>query len=456
MDALLLHLDEELTNEREGHSYGRHYSPEDLAYLIQLYSLFYGRVAVPANFLTDSNDTPAVLRTLGMSEESVLCQEDGPFTIVWDKRRFPQDSFTELVQEIESGRLPDVGCRRLDISRETALLCDRYLSHKVRGRDRTRDRIASQLTTEVQNDESVRLLKEEVFSPNENWARLDNLADYAHLNESLDRIVDRVGTKHQGYGRNFFYTAFGYGVRPADQIEARRFADITEPLDRWHLRHAFLTGVDYASNTIKAKAAGRILRSDVAAILPVEYQLEVRRPHTDAMWMNDLAIKEEHRYLIDDLAILNMNWKQLKSLRDSPEYRYFAATLDAVGEGFQDGQAERVAAMASALDDYLKRIEVTLNPMRLAGDRTIELCRQIHLTQLGVSVLLEMALPGRHGLLGGALAVGKFYVELITGRRLEPVTDWLASKTTRRRPTRYTQGIQLGKDIKARFVDHGC
>ena len=106
MNGMLIHLDEELTNNRPGHSYDTTYRAADLALWINFYSLFFDRVLVPANFLTDSNLVHAVLDLLGASDPNSLIslpgfpEGDGPFQILWDEKRFPYSTFGEMLADI--------------------------------------------------------------------------------------------------------------------------------------------------------------------------------------------------------------------------------------------------------------------------------------------------------------------------------------------------------------------
>lgn len=77
VETLYLLLDEELTNGRFPRRLGKDnwgdYSVEDQAFWFQFYSLFYDRVYVPVNHLTDTDRALEFLNLLRISQDdSVL------------------------------------------------------------------------------------------------------------------------------------------------------------------------------------------------------------------------------------------------------------------------------------------------------------------------------------------------------------------------------------------------
>jgi len=444
MEALLIHLDEELTNNRPGHSYRASYTARDLAFWTQFYCLFCDSLMVPANFLTDSNLTPAVLHELRVNErDCALRSVNGSFQIFWDENRFPYASFTDLVRAMESEQLTDVSLRSIKEARLTAALCDKYLNQQI---------IRKRVDVQVDYDASVRLLRTTVFDPNHNAAL--EPATLPRLQECLDRIVDRGG--RTGYGRDFFYQVFGYGRTQEHRGLAGQFADVVG--DYEDLRHAFLTGVDYASNTIKAECASRATGGRISVLLPVEYQHVFRRPHVDAVWRQGLdaarqtvGVDEAYRYLIDPARLVAMTGDELTTLKRSTEYGCYRAQWYKVRDSPSvPGQGE-VAALEHALTSYLAKIASTLSPARYAVDRGLSCCARTRLSEGALVVLLGITAVGQlTG--GGVLSTAATGAELLTAvwqaaaYGAERIRD-----TSIRRNEFTTHGFQLPDGIEVAF-----
>jgi hypothetical protein len=394
---------------------------------------------------------PDILRILRADQpSSTLRLEDGPFQILWDEERFPYNTFTALVAEIEArgvAEVSDVSLRKTDRSWQTATICDRYLTHKI---------IRRRFSTVAHNDASIRLMRETVFSASANSAL--RASDCDRLSECLNRVVEAGGLI--GYGRNFFYAVFGYGTAPGDLEIARRFAHITRDIDEMKMRHVFLTAVDYASHTIKAAVAGKELHTEVAALLPSEYQRVFRRPYTETLWhpndeeahAHEVTVKEGHKYLLDRDRIIRMTADQFRTIRTGGEYDHFRKALEEISVAGSTDQQQKAPELADALDAYLKKVESVLNPGRFYADRAFEIAGRTRLSDRGFGILCAIGVAS--ALLAPEPIAGMLQrgIELLTVHYGIGVgAEALREKTTRRKEFP-TEGFQLGRDVKVSLV----
>lgn len=437
MDALLLHLDEELTNNRPGHSYRTNLKPRDLAFWLNFYSLFFDRVFVPANFLTDSNLVPEILDTLG----SFFFDDDHPLWVLWDQERFPYDSFGDLVAAIESSDASDVSLRDVARSSKTATLCDQLPKHRVPRRA---------MSVAVHNDESIRILQRTVFSADTNVALSSEAC--RRLNDAMTAIQDRSAAV--GYGRNFFYTVFGYGRSEADAAVAKRFADVTASLG--DLRHAFLAGVDYASHTIKAALASNAMSVDIHCLLPSPYRRIYRRVLADEMWReetDELTIEtpERHRYLLDPSAVVALDAQKFRVLRASDEFGELRALLAACASDASASPMAEPERIAKALDAYLGRITSTLTPVRVFASNVLETAGRVRLSGRGYAVGIALLTAGSQVAPEPIASFSRTGAEIFAYHAAAAQGADLARRVLRTAPILPAEGFQLSRDVEVRF-----
>lgn len=355
MDALFLHLDEELTNSRPDRLRGD-YSPADLAFWLQFYSLFYDSLYIPANFITDSNNIPEVFSILRIGEgSSTLVAPDLPFKILWDESRFPHDSTEEMLESFLAPDAEDVSMRDPETARHSARLADKYLREQVVG--------CKKMSVLLDRLESVEQLKRDVFDPGTNSALTVSTA--GRLQECLQRIVDRGAV--EGYGRNFYYKVFGYGRTESQRRMGDGFRDIVD--DYRALTHEFLTGVDYVSHRLKAHFAARALGRRVEVLMPAEYLWVVCRPDKAATATQNVQqglrvrVDAGYRRIIEPSMITRMTAGQLRTLHESSEYRqYGAAWREVRGNGAARVDEAELRHLEGALNEYLDRVAAVLNP----------------------------------------------------------------------------------------------
>lgn len=460
MNGMLIHLDEELTNNRPGHSYDTTYRAADLALWINFYSLFFDRVLVPANFLTDSNLVHAVLDLLGASDPNSLIslpgfpEGDGPFQILWDEKRFPYSTFGEMLTDIKVKRAPDASLRKIWCSELTADACDRHLSRKGK-------LLRHPLGIRPHNEASTLLLQEQVLDPSQNAALLSlPPADWNRLRDSVSGIVNEGGPI--GYGRNFFYTLFGHDKTQEGIETADRFRRFTAPIS--DLQHVFLSAVDYASNSIKARVAEENLRVveknpllNIAALLPSEYQRVFRRRHVDELWRQGgeagrdaLAVKGRHRYLLDQDSLTSMTVDQFRRIRSGGEYQSLKTIVDRAALGHA-GTLDR-AAVEGTLNAYLARIESVLNPARRYGDRGFAIAGRMHLSGNAATILCGLGAVGASIAPEPAAKVFEYGIALVTAvQGAQAGVDALRAKLIERREFPI-HGFQLGRDIPIRLL----
>jgi hypothetical protein len=390
MEALLIHLDEELVNMREGRDYGLrygifqspNYSSKDLAFWVQFYLLFYDEVFVPVNFLTDLKYMPEVFDLLRWDKrDSILRSDLRPLKISWDAIRFPQKKFPDLARAMINEA--DVSLRDPEATIETMRICEQALTYDAVIRFENDRVLAPQ--------ESVSQLKEEVFNPGNNELAVAQQGKIAtqlgRCRECLAQIEERGKNMNRGYGRNFYYTIFGYGREGFQDPVAQQFSDIT--LEYLDVRNQFLCGVDYVSHRLKAQHASdsesfRLAGKILDVVMPMDYTdaiLPNRKlwlAGNEAVGPTELSVKESDVCVIGKEAILGMTSQQLEALHKSDPFKEFKLRLAMLrnlptGEEAQTARRNAVNCLQDALDAYLKRIRAELSPFRSTAERAITL-----------------------------------------------------------------------------------
>jgi hypothetical protein len=368
MYVLLLHLDEQLTNGSPWRATS--YTPEDLALLLQFYSLFFETVYIPANLLLDSNIAGSVLELAGIRHDhSAIRSESSPIRILWDTSRFPKGTFDQLLTDLESD--PDyVTSREHDVAALTADILDSYFHEKVEYAD---------MTAKLDYRESVTQLREEVFSVREN-AALSRLTA-ARLSQCLDEI-EAVGADVH-YGRNFYYTVFGYGSTEAQKQLASRFESIATAYAP--IKEQFLTAVDYVSHRLKAHFASEATGKRIEVALPKEYARVIfRRSRVDVHTASgpddepdNLRIGADYRRPINPERIRMITADEMERLRHSDEFReYRACWLELRSPPMYSGDPTyRVVAdnLERALNNYVDRIGEVLESRMQSAARVVAL-----------------------------------------------------------------------------------
>jgi hypothetical protein len=389
MESLLLHLDEELTNNRVGHSYHTCYDDRDLAYWIQLNSLFCEKLWLPANFLTDSNRIRGVLDVLRLVEpDCALKSEFSPLRIVW---RHPHDRFTELVDEMLEQRT-DVSKRMDGVTaaewRETAKLLDEqfFLGGRV-------ERTAYDVTLDY--DLSIKLLREDIFNSARNKRYEDNLDLAKRLQECLQCIHEHTsGQDIGGYGRNFFYEVFGHSCTSPTQRQRQRraeFAPILKPfVSDPFFEHEFLSGVDYASHTIKAAVMGTSLYGPggdkrIDALMPHEYGRIFRDKNG---LPPEVVVDEAPRYMIGADQLIDMDAATLKAIKDTSEYRTYLSYWTKWRNKGQWSVEDAKTDLEHALEDYLRHIATVLKPGHSRTDNILSIALTNKYYTAGASFLV--------------------------------------------------------------------
>lgn len=390
MEAMLIHLDEELVNMRQGRNYGLRYgifqspkySSQDLAFWLQFYLLFYDEVFVPVNFLTDLKCMPEVFRILRWDRpDSTLRSDSRPLKISWDAIRFPSERFLGLAKAmIEED---DVSLRDRESTIESMRICEQALTYDTVVRFESDRELAPQ--------ESVSQMKEEVFNPSDNELAVAQqgtaAAQLGRCRKCLVQIEERGRDMGRGYGRNFYYTVFGYGRQGFQEPVALQFKDITSQyLD---VRHQFLCGVDYVSHRLKAKHASesesfRSAGKSLDVLMPPDYT-DVIFPKRK-LWLlgkeavdpTVLSVNESDVCVIGKDAVLGMTSRQLENLHKSGPFKDLKLRLAILrqlpaSDEAQPARMNAVNALQEALDAYLKLIGRELSPYRSAADQAITL-----------------------------------------------------------------------------------
>jgi len=385
MQGLFLHLDEELTNKRPGRISGV-YNLADIAFWLQFYSLFNDKVFIPANHIIDCNLVPEFLTALRFKEsDSPLNSESSVVHLLWDEQRFPYSNFMEMIRDIEGGNT-DVSMRDMDKAKHSALIADEHFKGLV---------VRTDMSSGLKPNESVYHLKREIFNPDKNWALDEELLGKLHR---CVEFIEKRGS-HMGYGRNFYYSIFGYGQAKREKDIATHYSDIIQNFIS--IKHKFLTGVDYVSHCLKAHQAAKALGQRIDFLMPSDFLWIVCPPDKTVdkklgpmiPSRIELNAKSIYRRIITREVIVNMTVSQLSSLHESPEYREYKISWNELRKRpYKTNEEKRVATMEKSLNAYLERISATLNPKRNIGNKAIGMfVRNIPtFSGLSVSVILKV------------------------------------------------------------------
>jgi hypothetical protein len=387
VNTLFLLLDEELTNGRFPRDLGKdnwgEYSVEDQAFWFQFYSLFYERVYVPVNHLTDSDRALEFLNLLRISHDDSVLRMRGSFgpTLLWDSSRFPAKTVRGVVRGYRRAK-SDASERTTKIAFSVADLCDRYIPPA---------RIEyTNMRAHLDARESIAQLRCDVFNPDENLALGNNLI--RRMLDLVDKIDERGEkldlTRQIGYGRDFFYSIFGFAKTREDRSRMKQFSDITA--DFMEFRPHFLTAVDYVSHRLKAKFAGDALATSIGVLMPPEYGL-IMEPKDSRINLarnslkvrpKKLEISERYRYYIDRSALINMNAHQLDTLHNSVEFKLLRRSFVELQDDRSDSYLLEANASAR-LGDYLDRVGKTLNGKRYAVRKSVSVAIELIPNALG-------------------------------------------------------------------------
>lgn len=436
MEALFLHLDEELINNRPGRLFSQ-YTSEELVFWLNFYSIFYDTLYIPANFITDSNLMPEVLNKLNITEpNSIIRSELGNFKIIWDTSRFPENSFSELVNFLHADQNYNSNSK-IEIAKHTATLCDKYLKNQI---------INCDMTAHLDPLESVEQLKHQVFNSKYNFALDKNIIDRLYM--CLDEIVS-LG-EVTGYSRNFYYSVFGYGKTNVNKKIAKKFSEIINKYEP--LKHEFLTGVDYVSNRLKARFAGLALGKKIEVLIPHDFLKIICRPDKAATLESkdikskeiELYLKQKHRHLLDRESILNMSSDDLSKMHRSDEYNdYKVAWNDIRNYPHKITDQKRIDTIEKALNKYIDRVCLILNPMKYISDKSINILGTVISTTAGFSVNIGLGLYEKlQGVSDSSKQYLSEYFELFSRYAIDSVL----SHTTRRKALKF-HTFELSDDI---------
>jgi hypothetical protein len=356
MDAFLMHLDEELINDRPSRYYGKHsllargrYGPRELAFWMNFYALFYENVFIPPNFLTDNRLTLQVLARLGAGDaNSLIRSSTSPLRLYWDDR-WPR-TFRALVQrDWESDESATAQVSK-ELALDIAARCDDIFSDRID---------YGTIDLRLDRAHSLKEMSDVIFT-DRNAADLRTPRDA--LRECVERIKDRP--LEQGYGRNLLYAMFGYFRRdkPARQRHLQtQFADIITPYLTRHryFAHEFLMGMDYVSNTLKAKWASKILGRNLKVLMPVDFY-DGFHPAGYEVLPTTLGIPKEALTFVDADAIIALSPKQLERIRRLSQRNDFTAAFAQLG---RSKDVNAVQASEEALRAYLRAIGEVLHPV---------------------------------------------------------------------------------------------
>lgn len=355
MDAFLMHLDEELINNRPGRYYGRHslldkgYSPRELAFWLNFYGIFYDNLYIPPNFLTDNSLTLKVLGELAAHDPTSLIRSSAsPIRIYWEDR-WPS-TFKELVDEDWESVESVTSQKSKHLALEIAKYCQDIFSGRID---------FGSVDILIDRMHSLKQMKKSIFSD-------QNAANLCTPREALRECVEKIEERPlgRGYGRNLLYAMFGYfrNDEPAAQRDLRdAFADIIQPflVKHSYFAHEFLMGLDYVSHELKAKRASEILGRDLKLLLPIDYYEGYRRTQYDTLPMK-LNIESSDVVFLDVDAILSMSPKQIEKIHSLKQRSDFFAAFAQL-EHSKDANA--VANTERHLGAYLREVGKVLHPV---------------------------------------------------------------------------------------------
>jgi|ERR1017187_155137 hypothetical protein len=435
-EALFLHFDEELTT---GRRIPPAYTAEDIAFWLNFYALFFDRLYVPANMLTDATpETLRALQLLRMQEETSVFGETGPVKVLWDTSRFPQETFVDLYEA--TGRDPDYNTARdPEASLMVARLCDASCVPTLR----------VDMAAHLDRRESVEQLSRSVFRRAENCKLTADQAE--RLQECLRSIEGRYGDVG-GYGRSFYYGVFGLGRTPELDRLAGRGADIVGKYRT--LQDHFLTSVDYVSHSLKAFTANCALRTKekracrVDVLIPDEYCKYILHPEkrgyvellAKSTQGGNVPRKHPIRRTLGRADIVALTAEDLGALHASDEYKAMAAALEGLAGASHESETDRRLAEL-ALNAYLNRISRTLRPMAARVNELITL--RACIIKVGIAAAAAIVYVSTHSDPESTIEAAKA-IELFS-KTLPEATDF-------HRPAAGPDGlpgvVRLGNEIK--------
>ncbi|MBI4655064.1 MAG: hypothetical protein HY752_08780 [Nitrospirae bacterium] len=396
MDAFLIHLDEELINNRKDRYYGQHalldqrthkYTPRELAFWINFYGLFYEHIYIPANFLTDSQWTIAVLEKLNYKrnkKDSLICSEESPLRVFWDSERWPDRRFANLVKMDWDGKDSVTNQESKSKAMEIAELCDDIF--KV-------DRIIYNTADfKINLTYSLHRLQNEIFCKDKNAAESSLRTPIQELQGCASTLASNP-LPGKRYGRNLLYAMFGYHRhdKPNEQIDLQKqFKKILSPYLSKHkyFCHEFLSGVDRVSNELKAIKTSESLKKDLKILMPPDYYDVFHRPAYDYT-MKNLHIEQKDAILLDPEAIIKMTPKQMniiRKLRQRKDYVTAWKQLENKGQGVSEDDIKNAENM---LGNYFKAIGGVLHPFIHTSSRILKVfnwCAPLIGTGVGASI----------------------------------------------------------------------
>jgi len=249
--------------------------------------------------------------------------------------------------------------------------------------------------------ESIKQLKFNIFNPKALVHSDDFTKDRIKIcRECLLAIEERGKDKNFGYGRNFYYTVWGYGKEGGPDSELmNQYRDIREKYR--NIQHEFLCGVDYVSHSLKARFANgseQLTQTgiDLELLMPWDFT-EIIKPMAkkDAFCADcgmPINMKEKDMCIIGRDSILNLKKKQLETLHKSDEYQEFKACMQRCKTASQVELTESQKKMGrgklqEAFDVYIQRIRRELNPKQHYTDKCLTVMRD-HSDVLGEGLLL--------------------------------------------------------------------
>jgi hypothetical protein len=241
------------------------------------------------------------------------------------------------------------------------------------------------------------------------------------LNECLAAIEGRpLG---EGYGRNLFYSMFGYSRRdrPARQRALQeQFSDILTPYLTRHpyFAHEFLMCLDYVSHTLKARRASQLLHRDLKVLMPTDYYDGVRLARYEGV-PTTLCVAPADYVFVDPDAVIAMSPRQLDAIRHLGSRTDFAAAFADL-ERSKDPKV--VAACEKALGEFLRGVGRVLHPVADRVGRSA-LALQPGCRLIGPGVGFVFVLAGATGTAVPGATVAGVAVGLMIEKGLKAIAD---------------------------------
>ena len=435
MDAFLMHLDEELINNlipgnnRQGRYYGKKYAlldqqthtytPRELAFWINFYSLFYEHIYVPVNFLTDSQWTIEILHCLHYNDkDSLIRSDESPLRVFWDCKKWPYP-FKKLV---ESDWNDDESVTNM-ISKEEALKVAKCCEVVFK-----KNRILFGPTDfKVSLTHSLQELRDVIFNEGKNSANL--MTPLKALQDCAATLLSNP-IPGKGYGRNLLYSMFGYhrNDKPRKQIELHNeFKKTLEPyIDKYDLfRHEFLAGVDRVSHEFKAKKASEILKKDLKILMPPDYYDVFHLPAYDHA-VKDLHVAHEDVIFVDPKAIIEMTPLQLKKIRKLAQRKDFMDAWAKLENAGQEVSRDDPQTAGDMLGKYFKAVGHVLHRRELQTShalKVVQKCSPIIGTGIGAGVPWILQLYVSPGFISFAGSILGCSVGLAIAERTEEIRN---------------------------------